>query len=158
MRLFEFVPIFFLVAPSVFAQQVDHDIEQGHELALPHHLSVLLADTHVGGEGNNFTIGIDYEYRVSQLLGVGTVVERAKGELEATTVLAVADLHTKSGINFQVGPGYERRHQENVLVTRIGVMYEFEIERLTFSPQLHWDYHEHEQNAIVLGFALGFPF
>jgi hypothetical protein len=41
-----------------------------------HHLSVLLADTHIDGEGNNAAIGIDYEYRVSQLLGLGAAFER----------------------------------------------------------------------------------
>lgn len=124
----------------------------------PHHLSILLADTHVNSEGNSSTVGIDYEFRVSPLLGLGAVIERAYGELDATTLLAVADIHLYDGFIMQVGPGFERRHSENVLVARAGVLYEFEYDNFTLSPQLHWDYHRDEANAIVLGIALGFAF
>jgi hypothetical protein len=117
-----------------------------------------LADTHLSDEGNNFTIGLDYEYRVNELLGVGTVIERAYGELDATTLLAVADIHFQNGLIMQVGPGFERKDDDNVFVSRIGVLYEFEVKNYTLSPQLHWDYHEDEANAIVAGLALGFSF
>jgi len=103
-------------------------------------------------------VGIDYEYRVNQLLGLGGGVEKANGELDAVTTLAVADIHLNNGLIFQLGPGYERRHHENVLVSRIGGLYEFEIENFTIPPQLHWDYHEHGPNAVVAGIALGFAF
>lgn len=132
---------------------------QDHEgLEMPYHLSLVLADTHVGGEGNNGTLGIDIEYRVNQLLGIGAVFEYAWGELDATTVLAVADIHLIEGWVMQVGPGFERRHGEDVFVSRVGLLYEFEWEHYTFSPQLHWDYHNGEENAIVAGFAVGFSF
>ena len=124
----------------------------------PYHLSTVLADTHVDGEGNNATVGIDFEYRMSQLLGIGTVVEYAWGDLDATTVLAVADIHLHEGWVMQAGPGLERREGEDVVVSRIGLLHEFEWENFTLSPQLHWDYHRDEENAVVAGFALGFSF
>ena len=58
----------------------------------------------------------------------------------------------------QVGPGFERRHDEEVFVARVGVLYEFEVDRFTLSPQLHWDYHNDEPNTVVAGVAFGFSF
>ncbi|MFK7958447.1 MAG: hypothetical protein AB8B96_20315 [Lysobacterales bacterium] len=146
-----------LMSSSVLAQH-ESGPEGIHVPHGPHHLSVLIADTHVSEEGDNFTVGVDYEYRVSPLLGIGAVVEYAFGELEATTVLAVADVHLNNGIIVQVGPGFENRHSDNVFVARIGMLYEFEMGNLTLSPQLHWDYHNGEANAVVAGVALGFAF
>ena len=139
--------------------QLVHATEENHVSPHgPYHLSVVLADTHVDGEGSNATVGIDFEYRMSQLLGIGAVVEYAWGELDATTVLAVADIHLHDGWVMQVGPGFERRHGEDILVSRVGFLYEFEWKNFTLSPQLHWDYHRDEENAVVAGFALGFSF
>ena len=84
--------------------------------------------------------------------------EKAYGDLDATTSLLVADIHLQNGLIFQVGPGIECRHSENVNVGRAGVLYEFELDRFTLSPQLHWDYHDHGENAVVLGLAFGFSF
>lgn len=132
--------------------------EEAHIPHGPHHLSILLADTHINSEGDNATFGIDYEFRVSPLLGLGAVIEHAYGEVDATTLLAVADIHIYEGFIMQVGPGFEHRESENVFVARAGILYEFEYENFTLSPQLHWDFHQSEANAIVAGIALGFSF
>lgn len=132
--------------------------ESEEGLHMPYHLSLFLGDTHIDGEGDNSTIGIDAEYRVNHLLGVGSVIEYAGGELDATTLLAVADIHLHEGWVMQLGPGIERRHGEEVFVSRVGFLYEFELNHYTFSPQLHWDYHNGEENAFVAGFAVGFSF
>lgn len=157
MRIFWALVISIGFTSSVMAQH-ESAIEEIHIPHGPHHLSVLLADTHASGEGNNSTLGIDYEYRISPLLGVGVVLEHAYGELDATTALAVADVHIYNGFIMQLGPGFEHRESENVFVARVGVLYEFEYENFTLSPQLHWDYHNGEANALVAGFALGFSF
>ena len=145
-----------LLLTSITSAQAATEEHAG--LHLPYHLSVVLADTHINGEGNNPTVGIDIEYRASQLLGLGAVLEYAWGELDATTVLAVADIHLHDGWVVQVGPGFERRGGEDVFVSRVGLLYEFEWDNLTLSPQLHWDYHDGEEDAVVAGFAFGFSF
>lgn len=125
----------------------------------PHHLSLFLGSTHLEGDATGFTTGIDYEYRVNHVLGVGSVVEYAGNSVDAWTVLAVADVHFVSGLIMQIGPGFEHRHHHDVLVGRLGVLYEAQWGEYTVSPQLHYDYHEggHE-NGIVLGVALGIAF
>jgi len=150
--------ISFLLVSPVFADQGESHSEGEYSAHGPHHISVLFADTHASGEGDNFTLGLDYEYRVNELLGLGAVIERAYGELDSTTLLAVADIHFDNGFIMQVGPGIERKDHENVFVSRVGVLYEFEMDAFTLSPQLHWDYHDGEKNTIVAGVALGFAF
>ena len=144
---------FFLLLLGAFgliaSANAQHEAE-GNEAHIPHgphHLSILLADTR-----------IDYEYRVSPVIGLGAVIEHAYGELDATTLLAVADIHIYEGFTMQVGPGFEHRESENVFVARAGILYEFEYENFTISPQLHWDFHQGEASAMVAGFAIGFSF
>ena len=45
-----------------------------------HHMGLLLGNTQEGHE-NGFTIGADYEYRLTELVGLGGVAEYIGGEL-----------------------------------------------------------------------------
>jgi hypothetical protein len=149
--------IFTFVAP-VFAGESESGSHHGYGHYGPHHLSLIVGNTHVRGGSDNFTLGLDYEYRLTRLLGVGAVAERAYGSLDATTVLAVADVHFTNALIMQVGPGFEHKGDEDVFVGRIGMLYEFEMDQFTLSPQLHWDYHDGEKNTAVAGVAVGFSF
>ena len=60
MRLLQWLTLSCFLTPCVFVQEHETQAES-YLIQGPHHLSVLLADTHVDGEGNNFTVGIDYE-------------------------------------------------------------------------------------------------
>lgn len=155
--LVQFLTLLLFISHA-FAEQSETNAKPDYAAHGRHHLSLLLADTHVSGEGDNPTLGVDYEYRVNELVGVGAILEKAYGELDATTLLAVADIHFQNGLIVQVGPGFERKDDESVLVARLGVLYEFEFENLTLSPQLHWDYHQHEPNAVIAGAAFGVAF
>ena len=77
----------------------------------PHHLSLFIGDTQVlvNNESNEdaFTLGIDYEYRLNRLLGVGGVAEYAFGPVDATTLLAAVDIHIARGLAVQAGTGVE---------------------------------------------------
>lgn len=147
-----------LLAANPVQAQTSSEHETSEGFHAPHHLSLLPANTHVRGEGDFASLGVDYEYRVNQLLGLGVVVEHAFDGLDATTVLAVADVHLHGGLIMQLGPGVEFVEDHEIFVSRVGVLYEFEFGRFTLSPQLHWDYHEHHENAVVAGLAFGFAF
>ena len=45
-----------------------------------------------------------------------------------------------------------------VFVSRVGFIYEYEFGGFTVAPQLHWDWHDGHEDAIVAGIALGFGF
>lgn len=139
----------------------------------PHHLSVVLGGTVEDGEeedeeeGNHeaATVGVDYEYRLNQFLGLGSLVERAFAPLETTTALFVADLHIWRGLAVQTGPGVEhidresedQGGREDKLAYRIGSLYEFERGRFTVSPQVHLDVTS-DTRSIIFGVAFGFGF
>lgn len=63
-----------------------------------------------------------------------------------------------NGLIMQAGPGFEHKGNEDIFVARVGVLYEFEIDHFTLSPQLHWDYHDGEANTTIAGVAFGFSF
>jgi hypothetical protein len=125
----------------------------------PHHLSAVIGGTHIPHEDETaFTLGVDYEYRLNQTLGLGFVAEHAFGPISSTTLLAVADIHIAGGFAIQTGPGVEFVNDESHFVTRLGALYEFEIgEDVTLAPQLHYDFSSHE-NAIVFAIAIGTAF
>lgn len=122
----------------------------------PHHLSVVIGGTHIPHEDETaFTLGVDYEYRLSKAVGLGFVAEHAFGEIDSTTLLAVADFHLTEGLAIQTGPGVEFVDDETFFVARLGILYEFEIgEAFTLAPQVHYDLSSGE-DAIVFGIAIG---
>lgn len=132
-----------------------HGSEAAHG---PNHLSVFTGNTDFSEHGSGLTLGIDYEYRVSPLLGLGSVVEYAYGSLDALTVLAVADIHLTEQFIVQVGPGFEHSSEHDFTVARLGALYEYRYHGFTVSPQLHVDYHFGHGSSVVTGLAIGFDF
>ena len=134
------------------------DVEGNHDwVEQPHHISILGSGTFEEEESAP-SVGIDYEYRASELLGIGAVAETAFGEIDVTTVLAVADLHITNHFIVQTGPGVDFvRGEREEIVYRIGVLYEWEQDGYTISPQLHYDWTSGE-DAIILGVAFGVGF
>ena len=106
------------------------------------------------------TIGLDYEYRVNRLLGVGVVGEYAFEPIESTTLLGVVDVHIWRGFAVQIGPGAVVDHEgEGYFVFRFGGLYEFELPHgYTVSPQMHFDEISGEADEFVYGIAFGKSF
>ncbi len=123
-----------------------------------HHFSVIFAGTSLVDEDETgFTLGGDYEYRINKNFGTGIVLERAFGTVDATTLLAVVDLHVWRDLIIQVGPGVEFTEDETVVAGRLGAVYEFELpQNVTLSPQVHYDISR--EDAIVFGVAVGRAF
>ena len=128
----------------------------------PQHLSLVVAASD-DREETAATLGLDYEYRANALLGVGFVAEYAFEEIDATTLLAVVDIHLWRGLVIQTGPGVEFVHgggeedAEQEFAFRVGALYEIEQGHFPFSPQLHYDYTT-GADSIVFGGAFGFGF
>ncbi|CAD5272264.1 conserved exported hypothetical protein [Alteromonas sp. 38] len=140
-------------APSVAAKGKAH-----HWQTSPHHFSALVGTTYTKECGNAFTVGIDYEYRVTDFLGLGFVAEYAFEDLDAYTYLLVADLHITTNFIAQIGPGVEFHGSHKMEVVRLGFLYEFEVSGVSVSPQLHYDYHRNHKSAVVAGIAIGMSF
>ena len=147
-----------LLGASAYASGVGAKGNAHHWQSTPHHLSALVGTTYTKECGNAFTIGVDYEYRVSDFLGVGFVAEYAFEDLDAYTYLLVADLHITNNFIAQIGPGVEFHGSHKMEVARLGFLYEFEVSGVTISPQLHYDYHRNNKSAVVAGLAIGMSF
>ena len=148
MRLIIFLLIFSM---SVLAQAEGYEDLQ--------HLSLFVGGTHVLNDDlDGETLGLDYEYRVSELLGLGFVAEHAFSEVKATTFIAVADIHSPIGVIAQVGPGIEFTEHGDRFLFRVGGLYEFEFGHFTLSPQFHIDLAENHEDSLVFGFAFGTHF
>lgn len=155
--------LFPLLSGLIFAPQALAQTDVEYDKEVPHHLSVVIGGTSVpSANETEFTIGVDYEYRISELLGLGAVVEYAAGDIDATTILAVADIHLWRGLALQIGPGFEIADEggdtETLAIGRFGALYEFQVgNRFTISPQVHYDISS-GQDAVVFGIALGRAF
>ena len=147
-----------LVTALAFAPDVAAKGSAHHWETSPHHLSALVGTTYTKECGNAFTLGIDYEYRLNDFLGVGFVAEYAFEDLDAYTYLLVADLHITNNFIAQIGPGVEFHGSHKMEVARLGFLYEFEVSGFTISPQLHYDYHRNHKSAVVAGLAIGMSF
>jgi hypothetical protein len=162
---------FFFAPPLATPARAEHAVWKSH----PNHLSVIAGVTD-DEEATAFTLGLDYEYRVSELLGLGAVVEHAFEDIDATTLLVVADIHIWRGLAIQTGPGVEfadgkeeetaeearareeeAARDEDFFIYRLGALYEFEFGRTTLSPQLHYDFSS-GPDAVVACLALGYSF
>ncbi|MEL7128786.1 MAG: hypothetical protein AAGK23_04505 [Pseudomonadota bacterium] len=143
---------------TAIVQSAHGETEIPFDPETPHHLSLVLAGTSVPAENATaFTLGADYEYRLTRRVGLGAVVEHAFGDIDATTALAVADIHLWRGLATQIGPGVEIIDGDVFAAGRIGMLYEIELENgITLSPQVHYDIAK--ESSIVFGIAIGRAF
>jgi len=136
---------------------IDHD--EDFELDWrenPHHFSIMPSGT-FEEEDDAFSIGLDYEYRVSDFLGIGAVAEYAFQDIDATTIFAAADLHLTQQFIMQVGPGFEFVDGRTEPMFRAGLLYEIESRGFTISPQIHYDWNS-GKDSLVIGAAFGVAF
>ena len=113
----------------------------------------------VGGvtnsESSAFALGIDYQYRISKIVGVGLVMDYSFGDIESLLLAPAVFLHV-SALEFVVAPGMELSNDDISGIIRLGVSYEFELtERLTLSPSLLYDTERNLEESIVYGLAIG---
>lgn len=138
-----------------------------------------------GEVGTEFTFGLEYARRVAPRWSVVGVAERAVGEIAATVLLAQATYNPIGGLVFTTGPGMEIRdgrseeseesegehseghseeHHESEstgatvnVVWRIGVLYEFKIDRFILAPTIDIDFIARDA-VLVFGANIGYEF
>jgi hypothetical protein len=171
-----------LVASSIQAQEAppprgataaeSHE-EHGEEHA--NELGVFLGGTSENDE-THFTIGVEYERRLSGRLGLGFVAEHVDG-VDAWVFLAPLSFQPGRhlGLTLYAGPGFEskvpepeseeaaleERDREAFFVFRVGTSWALELGPVGLHPQVEVDFvreHDAWQTALVFGVALGFGF
>ncbi len=132
--------------------EAHHDGEHGHS----HHVTLFLGNTRAHGE-DGFTVGADYEYRLSRLAGIGAFVDRAEGHHDTTIVGPALFVHPYGHWRLLVAPAVENEGSENQFLLRAGLAYEFEVGEWTIAPTLNVDFVDGEESS-VFGLSIGHGF
>jgi hypothetical protein len=133
-----------------------------------HHVALFAGGTHADIEieeagivreesEDAFTVGLDYEYRLRPLFGVGGLVEYAGGDLETTIVAGALFIHPVGGLKFILAPGVEHEGDENEFLFRAGVYYDFFFGNFSITPTFSVDFVDGEED-LVYGVSFGYGF
>jgi hypothetical protein len=130
--------------------------EEGHR-AYPHHtLGAFIGDTHQDERGDGATVGVEYEYRLSEELGFGAIYEHVWGEFDTNIYVLPVAVHSGPW-KLYAGPGIESSDHGNETMLRLGVEYGFHAGEVEISPQLDLDLVDGEHLFVFgLVFAVAF--
>lgn len=158
-------------------EEVEYEEEYLNSIAL------FLGATREDEEGVEtfFTFGIEYARRLAPRWSLVGVVERAGGEIGATVLLGQGTYNPIGGLVFTTGPGleireggseesqdeYENGEDEPAeaesegttlnFVWRVGLLYEFRIDRFIVAPTIDVDFVARDA-VLVFGANLGYEF
>jgi hypothetical protein len=122
---------------------------------------------------DGFSVGVIYEYRFpGTIAGIGGLAEYAAGDFKHWILGVPLFAHPYAGWRFVLAPGVELRENDeahgeeqnsehgenkNELLLRLGVGYEFEMNKWSITPEINFDFVEHE-NVLVYGISFGRKF
>ena len=150
----------FLVAIPVTIRA--EEVEQTLHQEAPEHrhgLELFLGNSHLGGE-DGFSVGLTYEYRLSDMFGIGGFAEYAGADFREWVFGLPLFLHPYKGLRFLVAPGIDVETEEgdSEFLLRLGVAYEFEIhEKWSITPEFNVDFVDGDQ-VLVYGLSYGYAF
>ena len=147
-------------AHEASGEHEEHGEHGGHEFH-KNHIALFLGSTegeeHHGEQGDrDFTIGFDYERRLSKLVGVGGFVDWvAEGNREWLAGVFTF-LHVYKGAKIQLAPAYHqvREGDEAGFVFRTAFAWDFHVNKISLSPYIAYDFAE-GQDFTVFGLAIG---
>ncbi|MDF1563291.1 MAG: hypothetical protein P1V51_09615 [Deltaproteobacteria bacterium] len=151
-------------SPPEAATGADHTVEApaGAHATHANHVGVFLGGTTFLGDHPQtvLTAGLDYERRLSELFGVGLLVDFPMDLGHYSFAVLAAPMlvvHPVAGLKVIVAPGLDYAHEEAAFVARAGIGYDLHLGAYTLAPTFNFDYvlAEHPHQALVFGLALG---
>jgi hypothetical protein len=107
---------------------------------------------------SGFAVGVEYEYRPVPTLGLGVLVEGARGELREVLVVAPVAIYPWRGLRLVAAPGAEIPDEgEAEFAMRLGIGYRIPVGRFSVFPEFNADLIEGKP-TYVFGATLGFGF
>ena len=104
------------------------------------------------------TIGLEYERRLSDLIGIGAVLEGTPGGREVVGAVPVF-FHPVGGLALSIGPGFSVEEGHAAFLVRFGAGWAFELrEGLSLALAVSYDLTEGTHDAIVYGVMLSYAF
>lgn len=142
--------------------------EEAHEGAAHsfhrHHAALFIGNTQNDGSEHGLSVGMEYEYRINQWLGLGGVLEYAAGDFEHLLIAVPLFIHPYEDWLFSVGAGTEihkneeenKRKRDWLIRTSVGYQFQFG-EKYSITPAFHVDFSEHE-TLFIYGVYIGLGF
>ena len=134
-----------MIAP---ASAQEHHLEENE-------IAVFVGIAHEGRD-DGVAIGVEYERRIDESLGLGLLVEHTFGDLKTWVFAVPLTLHVEDW-KFVLAPGIEDRDGRSENLVRIAVGYEFETSNVKMTPTVNVDFVD-DETVFVLGVAFGWPF
>jgi len=135
-----------------------------HETGHAHHhnmIEVFMGGTYEDGEHgseNGFSVGLVFERRLNEFMGVGIFGEYTGGDFDMWVVGVPLFIHPYKGLRFLLAPGNEHKDHEDEFLFRAGIGYEFEVsEQWVIVPELNVDFVDGEE-VYVYGVSFGYGF
>ena len=108
-------------------------------------VGLLMGNTHEGGE-DGFTVGINYVYRLSEINGLGGLIEYSSGELDSWVIAAPLYIYPYKGLRLLLAIGFEERNSDTEFLFRTGLGYEFEInDKWNIIPEFKYDFVDSDE-------------
>jgi len=142
------VAVLILSVPAFGQHEEDH---QGHK----HHVAMFLGNTHNYHGEDAFTVGLDYEFRLHSLLGIGALIDHATEDIDSTVAGVGLFGHPWRDLRVLVAAANEHHHGENEFVVRVGAMYDFSLAGWSIAPTVNVDLLEDGEENWIYGFAFG---
>jgi hypothetical protein len=130
------------------------------EETLPRNSIALFMGATIEDEVTSFTLGLDYERRLSRQFGVGLILDSAFGAGRSFIAAAGFFWHPLRSVRLDVAPGLEVSGEEDdsFFVLRLGADYDFEVsERWSVAPNVNLDFVD-GRTVWVLGAELAYAF
>ena len=147
------VAVFALIMPvQVLSAEEEHKESHYHR----NHVGLFLGNTYEEGE-DEFTIGLDYEYRFSQYFGIGLLGEYVGEDAREGVGMGLLFIHPYKGFRFLAGAGVKPKAEETKFIWRLGIGYRFPIGNWTIAPEFNLDFTE-GRTVEVFGVSFGYGF
>jgi hypothetical protein len=121
-----------------------------------HAVAVFLGDTYDDGD-HGFTLGLDYEYRLSRWLGLGGMVDFVGSGDREYVVGVPLFLHATKRLTFELAAGMERAGGSNNALVRLGAMYGIPLGPVDLVPSFMLDFVDSD-TVYVFGVAFAWKF
>jgi len=136
---------------AVYAAESEDGREQNE-------VGLFLGGSHHSDE-NGFSVGLDYEHRISDIFGVGALVEYTTEDFDSWVLAAPVFIHPYMGLRLLAAPGFENRESENKFLVRVGIAYQIPVAKgVSITPEYNVDFITNGEKVHVYGVSVGIGF
>lgn len=153
-------PATFDFSLALFPDETPPEETPGIEVEAEHlnRLGLFLGAT-TKGSHTGFTLGLEYERRLSDVVGLGIVTEWSPDGRELVVALPTLFVHPVGDLAVSISPGVAFEDGHTHALIRFGIGWEFELSHgWSIGPVVSYDLTEGTDDAVVYGLLLGYSF